>query len=427
MHNMSKVVILTGLRANNDLHIGNYFGALLPIIDMARQRSGEFDVHLFVPDLHSFTTPIDHSQLQARIMHNLRLYAAAGLPLDNPNVHVYRQSYIPAHSELTVILNSFTGMGEMERMTQYKTKASDMHPGVLIYRIFHRIAEGRASSLDPEEVRSVHDFFETYFENGMIFPEKVHSLVDDLSKADDGFDMSADDAKLLASIVRMAAQSNPNARTSVGLFDYPVLMAADILLYGATYVPVGDDQTQHLEFTRDIAERMNSKFGELFVVPEPVAKQHEFFGNDQGLRIKDLADPSKKMSKSDENDRGIIFLGDNPDDAAKKVISATTDSEGTVRLDYEKQPGVSNLLQILALLQNKPLEDVARAHEGQDRYGDFKTEVAETVKVFLVDFQKRLAAVDESALTQKLQADEALMNGRASETLLRVQKAIGLR
>ena len=91
---MSKVVILTGLRANKDLHIGNYFGALLPIIDMARQRSGEFDVHLFVPDLHSFTTPIDHSQLQARIMHNLRLYAAAGLPLDNPNVHEIGRAHV---------------------------------------------------------------------------------------------------------------------------------------------------------------------------------------------------------------------------------------------------------------------------------------------------------------------------------------------
>lgn len=363
---MTKQVILTGLRANNDLHIGNYFGALLPLIDMAKTRSDEYDVHLFVPDLHSFTTPIDHSQLQDQIMHNLRLYAAAGLPLDNPSVRIYRQSFVPAHSELTVILNSFTGMGQMERMTQFKDKS------------------------------------------GKLGTDSI----------------------------------------SVGLFDYPVLMAADILLYGAKYVPVGDDQSQHLEFARDIAERMNSKFArELFTVPEPVAKQHEFFHGlhsfsaeggkdqpsprlrpaDQGLRIKDLQDPTKKMSKSDESGKGIIFLGDSPDEAAKKIMSAATDSVGALHLDYENQPGISNLLQILALLQGRSLEDVAREHEGQERYGDFKAEVAEAVKSFLGEFQKRLAEVDEVKLTEKLAADEVKMNEIANQTLLRVQKAVGLR
>jgi tryptophanyl-tRNA synthetase len=147
---------------------------------------------------------------------------------------------------------------------------------------------------------------------------------------------------------------------SAGLFDYPVLMAADILLYGAKYVPVGDDQTQHLEFTRDMAERMNSKFGELFVVPEPVQKQHEFFGKDQGLRIKDLQNPSRKMSKSEESDKGVIFLGDDPEEAAKKVMSATTDSVGTVHYDLENQPGISNLLQIHALLAGETLDAVIK-------------------------------------------------------------------
>lgn len=342
---MTKQVILTGLRANNDLHIGNYFGALLPLIDMAKTRADEYDINLFVPDLHSFTTPIDHSKLQAQIMHNLRLFAAAGLPLDNPGVHIYRQSYIPAHSELTVILNSFTGMGQMGRMIQYKDKSS---------------------KLGEDQI-------------------------------------------------------------SVGLFDYPVLMAADILLYGATYVPVGEDQSQHLEFTRDIAERMNSRFGELFVVPEPVKRQHEFFGADQGLRIKDLIDPTKKMSKSDETGKGCIFLGDTPDAARKKVMSATTDSVGGIHLDYDNQPGVSNLLQILALLTGRPLQDVARDHEGQDRYGDFKAEVAEATATFLADFQERLAAVDDEVLHAKLANDEAHMNEIANGTLLRVQEAVGLR
>ena len=117
---MSKPVILTGIRANNDLHIGNYLGALLPMVDMAKNRAGDYQVNLFVPDLHSFTTPIDHLQLQNSIQQNLRLFVAAGLPLDNPDVHIYRQSYVSAHSELTWILDCFTGMGEMQRMTQFK-------------------------------------------------------------------------------------------------------------------------------------------------------------------------------------------------------------------------------------------------------------------------------------------------------------------
>lgn len=342
---MNKPVILTGLRANNDLHIGNYFGALLPMIDMAKQRSADYQVNLFMPDLHSFTTPVDHSQLQAQIMHNLRIFVAAGLPLDNPNVHIYRQSHVPAHSELTVILNCFTGFGEMSRMTQFKDKSAKI----------------------------------------------------------------GDD------------------RISVGLFGYPVLMAADILLYGASYVPVGDDQTQHIEFTRDIGERLNAKFGELFTIPKPVKEQHAFFGNDQGLRIKDLQDPTKKMSKSDESGKGIIFLGDDPAQAAKKIMSAATDTVGAVNLDFNNQPGISNLLQIHALLSGETLDAVAERHQGQASYGDLKKEVAEQMQTFLTDFQQRLANVDDKALLAKLEESEAAMGAMANETLHRVQKAVGLR
>lgn len=343
---MTKPTILTGLRANNDLHIGNYFGGLLPLIDMAKNRSDEFEINLFVPDLHSFTTPIDHSKLRSQIMHNLRLFVAAGLPLNNPSVHIYRQSYVPAHSELTWILDCFAGFGELSRMTQFKDKST--------------------------------------------------KLSDD--------------------------------RIGIGLFNYPVLMAADILLYNATYVPVGDDQTQHLEFTRDIAQRMNIRFGaDLFVVPKPVKEQHEFFGKDQGLRIKDLADPTKKMSKSDTSDKGIIFLGDAPELAAKKVMGATTDTVGSVHYDVEKQPGVSNLLQIHALLAGRSLDMVCKKHEGQASYGDLKKKVAEQVSEFLTDFQAKLQQVDEKQILAKLEADEALMNQTANATLLRVQKAVGLR
>jgi tryptophanyl-tRNA synthetase len=373
---MSKPVILTGLRANNDLHIGNYFGALLPLVDMAKTRADEYQINLFVPDLHSFTTPVDHGQLQAQIMHNLRLFAAAGLPLDNPSIHIYRQSYIPAHSELTWILDCFTGMGEMERMTQYKDKSGKLYK--------------ENSEYYNQELKNEHNWDAMKQRQAEVF-EVI------------------------------------GPRVSVGLFNYPILMASDILLYGASYVPVGDDQSQHLEFARDIAQRINNKFSELFIVPEPVKKQHEFFGKDQGLRIKDLVDPSKKMSKSDESGRGIIFLGDSPEDAAKKVMSATTDSEGSIHFDYEKQPGVSNLLQILALLSGADQQTVVNEWEGKSSYGDLKKAVADTVSQFLGDFQAKLQTVDEAKLLEKLEQDELAMNEVANATLLKVQRAVGLR
>jgi len=363
---MMKEVILTGIRANNDLHIGNYFGALLPMVDMAKSRSGDYQINLFVPDLHSFTTPIEHDKLQAQIMHNLKLFVAAGLPLDNPDIHIYRQSYIPAHSELTWILDCFTGFGQLNRMVAFKEKRQALVSG--------KMFTGEVRDDDPMKTAS----------------EDMDSYAD--------------------------------SRVTAGLFNYPVLMASDILLYGAKYVPVGDDQTQHLEFTRDIAERMNKQFGSLFVVPEAVAKQHEFFGKDQGLRIRDLVDPTKKMSKSDESDRGIIFLGDDPEEAARKVMGATTDSETTVGTpDIQTRPGVANLLQVLTLL--KP----GHADVSQMDYKAFKEMVAGAVKDFLIDFQKCLAQVDGTAITKKLEADEASMNKTANATLLKVQKAVGLR
>jgi tryptophanyl-tRNA synthetase len=339
---MQKDVILTGIRANNDLHIGNYFGALLPMIDMAKKHSDEFEINLFVPDLHSFTTPIDHSKLQAQIMHNLKLFVAAGLPLEHPNIRIYRQSHIPAHSELTWILDCFTGFGEMSRMTQFKDRSSKL---------------------------------------------------------------GAD-------------------RVSIGVFNYPVLMATDILLYGAKYVPVGDDQTQHLEYTRDIAGRMNNQFGELFIVPESVVKQHEFFGKDQGLRIRDLVDPTKKMRKSDDTGKGVLFLGDSPDEAAAKIMSATTDSfTDGIKVDIKERPGVTNLIQIHDLLQPEQHDDLVQSAN----YKELKTKVASTVRDFLIDFTNRLVVVDEEAILRKLESDEAEMNGVANARLLKVQKAVGLR
>lgn len=340
---MAKPVILTGIRSNGELTLGNYLGAILPLIELQKMHAGEYQVNMFVPDLHSFTTPVDHGALYQNTLDNLRLFTAAGLDLDNSDTYVYRQSYIPAHSELTWILDCFIYMGELSRMTQFKEKS-----------------EGQDA-------------------------------------------------------------------VSVGLFNYPALMAADILLYGAKYVPVGDDQRQHIELARDVAMRLNNKFGEVLTPPEDWDKQLEFSKRQQGVRIRSLRNPEKKMSKSVDDPAGTILLNDDPDEAAKKIMAATTDGVGRVHLDFDKQPGISNLLQIHALLAGESLQAVAEHHDGQASYGDLKQEVADQVKQFLTELQAKYAAVDQKQIQTKLEKDEAAMRQVASATLLRVQKAVGLR
>lgn len=341
---MTKPVILTGLRANNDLHLGNYLGALLPIVKMQQTHGGEYQINLFVPDLHSFTTPIDHSKLYEQSLNNTRLFIASGLDIKDPNTFIYRQSFIPAHSELTVILNSFTYVGELKRMTQFKEKG-----------------EGQQSTV------------------------------------------------------------------SVGLFDYPVLMAADILLYGAKYVPVGADQTQHVELARDIAIRFNNKFGDVFTPPEAEKQQIAFTDSVNRLRIRDLVHPEKKMSKSDETGKGVIFLSDSPEVAAKKIRSATTDSFGEIKYDIQERPGISNLMDLLSALSETPLESVQQKYEGMTSYGQLKDDVADTVANFLTDFQNRLISVDDEITLKKIADSEQQMNIVANQLLERVQKAVGLR
>ncbi len=341
---MSKPVILTGLRANNDLHLGSYLGAMLPMAQMQKKYGNTYRINMFIPDLHSFTTPIDHSKLYEQSIHNLKLFIASGLDITHPETYIYRQSRVSAHSELTVILNCFTYMGELQRMTQFKEKSA-----------------------------------------------KSDSI-------------------------------------SVGLFDYPVLMAADILLYGAKYVPVGADQTQHVELARDIAIRMNNKFNrELFVLPEAEKEQIAFATQDERLRVRDLLDPTKKMSKSDETGKGVIFLGDSPETGAKKIMSATTDSLGEINYDFNKQPGISNLLDILSALTDTPIKDTVAKYKGQTQYGPLKQDVAEAVKNFLTNFQTKLTQVDEKALMDKLEESEKAMNIVANQTLHKVQEAVGLR
>ena len=337
--------ILTGLRANGDLHLGNYLGALQPMVQLQNNLSENQELFLFVPDLHSFTTPIEHDTLYENAIQNVRLYIAAGINIEHEQSLIYRQSFVSAHSELTWIMNCFTYFGEAQRMTEFKDKA-----------------------------------------------EKLG-----------------------------------NKEISIALFDYPVLMGADILLYNAKYVPLGDDQKQHIELIRTIAERMNNKFGDIFTIPADWEQQQKFSQRDVSIRIRSLANPEKKMSKSIEDPRGTISLLDDPEDAANKIMKAETDSDGTIKFDLENKPGVSNLLQIGAILGKENIHDYANKWQQETQYGRLKAEVAERVKDFLTDFQKRYESTDPEAIENILISNEAKANIIANETLLKVQQAVGLR
>jgi tryptophanyl-tRNA synthetase len=388
---MSKKVILTGLRTNAGYHLGNYLGAILPMVRLQQEHLGEYQINMFAPDLHSFTTEIEYGKLYQQTMENLKVFVAAGMPIDHPDFYLYRQSYIPAHSELTVILNNFAYFGELSRMTQFKDKGGRSS-------LKNKVLELKKLG---EELASVPDEF------GPDWQEYENELYDLLEHT-------------------LGVQKS----VTLGLFDYPVLMAADILLYGASYVPVGDDQRQHLELTRDIAIRMNNKFkdrGLEFVVPKDWNKQLVFSHRLEGARIRSLRNPEKKMSKSVEDPSGTILLTDSPEEAEKKVMRAETDALGSIQWDWDKQPGITNLLQIYELLSGKTHDDVLGEWENKERYGDLKKVVAEHVSVFLHEFQMNLATVDESELKKKLEESEKLMTETAQQTLRKVQKAVGLR
>ena len=322
--------------------IGNYLGALLPMVRLAEKHSKDSHFNLFVPDLHSIISEVDGGDLQANIMRNIKFYLAAGLPL-NENVHVYRQSHVSVHSEICWILNCTATMGELNRMTQYKDKS-----------------DGKSS-------------------------------------------------------------------VNVGIFDYPVLMAGDILLYDAEYVPVGEDQFQHIELTRNIAMRFNNKYGEVFKLPATTADQVKFMGLTEGVRIRDLQNPEKKMSKSTVAENSKIMLDDDPAKAAKKIMSATTDSLGKIKFDMWGQPGISNLLQIEAMVTDTPLQDVISTWAGETRYGDLKKKVASSVQQMLEEFQGKLAEISDDEVYSILETGEKYANEVANKKLYEVQKAVGLR
>ncbi|NLP15919.1 MAG: tryptophan--tRNA ligase [Clostridiales bacterium] len=324
-----KKSLFSGMQATGTLHLGNYLGALKNWIEL----EDEYESFYCVVDMHSITVRQEPAELRRKARALLTLYIAAGL---NPEKNcIYYQSHVPAHAELSWILNCYAYMGELSRMTQYKDKASKN-------------------------------------------------------------------------------ENNINA----GLFTYPVLMAADILLFQSDIVPVGDDQKQHIELTRDIAQRFNSIYGDVFTVPEPYIKK-------TGARIMSLQEPTKKMSKSDENLNASIFLLDDSDTIIRKFKRAVTDSDNEIRHSSDK-PGISNLIEIYGIATGKSIAETEKEFEGKG-YGEFKIAVGESVAAMLKPVQDRFYELEKD----KAYIDSVIKNNAekasyyANKTLRKVQKKIG--
>lgn len=324
-----KKVLYSGMQATGNLTLGNYLGALKNWVTI----SDEYETFFGVVDMHSITTRQDPAELRKRARTLLMLYIAAGL--DPEKNCIYYQSHVSGHAELAWILNCYTYMGELNRMTQFKDKSAK----------------------------------------------------------------NAD---------------NINA----GLFTYPVLMAADILLYQADVVPVGIDQMQHLELTRDVAQRFNGVYGDVFTVPEA------YIGK-IGAKVMSLQDPAKKMSKSDENPNGSIYLMDDKDTIIRKFKRAVTDSEACVRY-RDEQPGIKNLVDIYCASTGKTPADTEREFDGKG-YGDFKLAVGEAVAGVLGPLQERFDELTKNKdyIDGIIKANAEKAQYVSNKTLRKVQKKVG--
>ena len=324
-----KKVLFSGMQATGNLTLGNYLGALKNWVTL----SDEYECFYSVVDMHSITVRQNPADLRKRARALLTLYIAAGL--DPKKNCIYYQSHVSGHAELAWILNCFTYMGELNRMTQFKDKAA--------------------------------------------------------KHAD-----------------------NINA----GLFTYPVLMAADILLYQADVVPVGIDQMQHLELTRDVAQRFNSIYGDVFTVPEA------YIGK-VGAKINSLQNPEKKMSKSDENVNASIYLMDDPDTIMRKFKRAVTDSEACICY-RDEQPGIKNLLNIYCACTGKTPDEAVAEFAGKG-YGELKLGVGEAVVSILKPLQDEVARLsqDKAYIDGIIKENAEKANYYAMKTLRKVQKKVG--
>ena len=327
---IQKKRIFSGIQPTGNLTLGNYIGALRNFSLL----QDEYDCLYSIVDLHALTVRQNPAELRKACLRTMALFLASGL--DPEKNIIYFQSQVAAHPELAWILNCFTYMGEMSRMTQFKDKSQKHADNI-----------------------------------------------------------------------------------NCGLFTYPVLMAADILLYQTDLVPIGADQKQHLEIARDIAERFNGVFGDVFTVPEGYFPK-------VGARVMSLQEPTRKMSKSDPEETYIAIL-DKPEIIRKKLRRAVTDCENRVAFDPEKQPGVANLMSILSALTGRGMDDIAAEFDGQG-YGRFKDAVADAVIAVLEPIQReydRISA-DKAYLQQVMDSGRERASAIAHRTMLKVRKKLGI-
>ncbi|MDD5693371.1 MAG: tryptophan--tRNA ligase [Patescibacteria group bacterium] len=372
---MSKKRVFSGIQPTGNLHLGNYLGAIL---NWVRGQDDKDNIFCIV-DLHAITVPQDPKDLQKRIIETAKIYLAAGI--DPAKSSIFIQSSRPEHTELAWILNNFTYFGELKRMTQFKDKT-----GVQLGRLFQLPDTRTLSSYDRSQLEDIIRHIETEWKNSDTFRNQ---------------------------------NKRKEETVSVGLFDYPVLMAADILLYNTDEVPVGDDQKQHVEICRDIAERVNKRYKEkVFVIPEPII-------NKESARIMSLTDPTAKMSKSDENDGSRINITDTPDAIRKKFARAVTDSGSEIKFDVVKKPGISNLLNILSSITQKSTSELEKEYASKN-YGQFKADVAEAVINLFEPIQQKMAGLNDKEVTKILEDGAKKVAPTARETLERVQKTVGL-
>jgi tryptophanyl-tRNA synthetase len=371
--------LFSGAQPTGELHIGNYLGALKNWVAL----QDDYDSLFCIVNLHAITMPQDPATLRQKTLDLARIYLAAGIDPERSTVFI--QSDVKEHAELAWTLSCIARMGELERMTQFKDKAQK-----------GRIDRTRGT--DPALWRQLleNEHFRRAFN------------IDEPAQPDWG--------SLAVKMMRSLRNAEVE-RAGVGLFTYPILMAADILLYQTDLVPVGQDQKQHLELSRDLAERFNRDYGETFVVPEPFIPK-------AGASIKSLQDPDKKMSKSDENANGSIFLLDDADTITKKIKRAVTDSGTTIEFD-ETRPAINNLLTIYQLVTDKTADECV-AHFAGKGYGHFKTELAEAVVEFLRPFQERVKHYDDETLKDILATGAEKARVIAAETLKTTYRQLGL-
>ena len=325
-----KKIIFSGIQPSGELTLGSYVGAIKNWVELA----DEYNCYYCIVDMHAITVRQVPADLRRRTLDQLAQYIACGLdPVKNT---IFIQSHVPAHAQLSWVLNCYTMFGEMSRMTQFKDKS---------------------------------------------------------------------------------AKNADNINT--GLFTYPVLMAADILLYQANLVPVGDDQRQHVEITRDIAERFNGVYGETFTIPET-------YNPKVGARIMSLTTPENKMSKSDKDPGGCIYIMEKPEDIMRSFKRAVTDSETCVRYDPENKKGISNLMQIYAVATGKSFGEIENEFAGRG-YGDFKTAVGEAVVEMLRPIREEATHImTDKAYLEKIYKEGAERAAyAANKTLRKVYKKVG--